>query len=93
MSEIINEIDSELKPEWQPGAFKWADETQGDIHIKAIDRFEKALLKFNETFNAIELQHEAEIYKRDIIKILKAYKEYKKLDEQISFLESLKTEN
>ncbi len=90
-TKIIRQIDAELKPEWQPDAFKWADKTLGMAHDNAVNRFENAILECGKRYDWVSLQKEADIYKADILRILRAYKKIKQVNEQQSFFESLES--
>ena len=89
---VIREMDAELKREWQPGAFNWADKHMGDKHKKAIDRFDAVFTECIKRFDFPTIQAEAEIYKSEMLEILRAYKTAKQIDETESFLNSLEKE-
>ena len=88
-SKIIREIDNELQPQWQLGAFRWADEKMDNLFTKAVNRFESAIVACEARYDWVSLQKEADFYKSEILRALKAFKEFKKIDEQTDFFKSL----
>lgn len=88
-SKIIREIDAVLAPRFQPGAFKWADDTMGDAHKNAVDRFENAINMCTPRCDWVSLRLEGDVYRANMLKILHAYKDYKQLGNQESFLKAL----
>ena len=87
---IMREIDAELKTEWQGGAFAWADRNFGNIHANSVDRFDRAISECTERCDWVSLRAEAEVYKSAMLQILRDFKASKKINEQESFLESLR---
>lgn len=80
-TKITQKIDSELRPEWQPGAFAWADEHMADAHKRAVDRMENAMVECGKRSDWTSLQIEAELYCAEMLKIFKAFKAAKSLSE------------
>jgi hypothetical protein len=89
-TKMIREIDAELKPEFQAGAFAWADQNMSGAHARAVERFEHATQACTERCDWVSLEKEGGIYKDGILKILRAYKASRQIDDQASFLESLR---
>ena len=84
-SKMIAEIDAELKPQWQPGAFAWADIHMGEgrYHANHVDRFDKAITECSARCDWVNLEKAAVVYKDDMLRLLKQYKKFKQIDEQM----------
>lgn len=87
---LVREIEAELKREWQGEAFKWADEKMHNAHAEAVDRFDRAILQCTARSDWVSLKAEGDIFKESILKIFRAYKREKAINESTSFLDSLR---
>lgn len=88
--DLINEIETELQPQYWQGAIRWADEKYNGAWSNAIDRFEKAITKGYENLNFQYAQVEADIYKEAILKLLREYKRTIGVSEEESLLDAIK---
>jgi hypothetical protein len=88
-STLIRKLEAELSEQYLPGAIQWCDDHMNNAWSRAIERFEKALIKAIEIGSYEYAKTEGEIYELTVTKLLQQYKASKKIDDANAFLSSI----
>lgn len=90
-SEIIREIEAEIKTQYLGGAIRWADAKYDGAWSKAIDRFDAALTIAIERKDYRTAEIEGAYYRATVLDLIRKYKTAKNMDDADSFLGSLRS--
>ena len=90
-SELIDSIEAELSPMFLPNAFSWIDNNCDQGWTKAMIRFETALKESIRTHNYSYLKIEGALYKNQVLKLLKIYRDKTVTNETEDFLKNIQT--
>ena len=88
-SKIINEINIELAPEYQMGAWNWIEKKYQGEFSRCSKRFESSIIEWETHKNLQFIEREAKLYKETMVNWFKEYKKNNEVDDTTSFLRSI----